>query len=260
MFDFTTLFCTIDDFFQKNEAIYWKYLKQENPKIRQRSGFLCLSEIIFIAVWYKNSQLHHFKAFYGMLKRFYTKLFKGLPSYQRIVYLINQHQLALQALHISLTSSAQTTCAWVDSTTLPVCKNQRIQGHKSLKQIATRGRSPIGWFYECKLHVLVDAQGQLIQTQLSNGHTSNIKLLPKLAQGYMGKIFSDRGYISEILKDKLAKQGVEFITYHRKNMRQVQLSSKDEIMLRQRNKIETIFSLLKQQNNLVSSRHRSISG
>ena len=46
MFEFTTLFCTIDDFFQKNEAIYWQYLKQENPKVRQRSGVLCLSEII----------------------------------------------------------------------------------------------------------------------------------------------------------------------------------------------------------------------
>lgn len=115
--------------------------KTRNPKVRQRSGVLCLSEIIFIAVWYKKSQLHHFKAFYGMIKRFYSKLFKGLPSYQRIVYLINQHQLALQALHISLASNAQTTCAWVDSTTLPVCKNQRIQRHKSLKQIATRGKS-----------------------------------------------------------------------------------------------------------------------
>ena len=95
------------------------------------------------------------------------------------------------------------------------------------------------------MHVLVDAQGQFIQTQLSNGHTSDIKILPKLAQGYIGKIFGDRGYISEIVKDKLAKQGVELITYHRKNMRRVELSSEDEVMLRQRNKIETIFSLLK---------------
>ena len=31
-------------------------------------------------------------------------------------------------------------------------------------------------------------------------------------------------------------------------------------MLRQRNKVEVICSLLKQQYNLVSSRHRSISG
>jgi len=79
-----------------------------------------------------------------MIKHFYAKFFKALPSYQRIVYLINQHQLALQAWHLPLTSSAQTTGAWVDSTTLPVCKNQRIQRYKSLKQIATRGKSSMG--------------------------------------------------------------------------------------------------------------------
>ena len=76
----------------------------------------------------------------------------------------------------------------------------------------------------------------------------------------MGKIFGDRGYISETVKDKLGAQDIELITYHRKNMRPLQISSEDELMLRQRNKIETIFSLLKQQYNLVSSRHRSISG
>ena len=119
-----------------------------------------------------------------MIQRFCAKLFKGLPSYQRIVHLINQHQLALQALHISLTSKTQTECAWVDFTTLPVCKNQRIQRHKSLKKIATRGKSSMGWFYRCKLHVLVNAHGQLIQTQFSNGHTSDIKVLQKLVQGY----------------------------------------------------------------------------
>ena len=76
----------------------------------------------------------------------------------------------------------------------------------------------------------------------------------------MGNIFGDRGYISGSLKDKLTKQGIELITYHRKNMRLIELSSKDETMLRQRNKIKTIFSLLKQPYHLVSSRHRSISG
>ena len=73
-----------------------------------------------------------------------------------MVYLINQHQLTVQALHLSLTSSAQTTCTWVNSTTLSVCRNQRIQRHKSLKQTTTRGKSSMGWFYRCKLHVLVD--------------------------------------------------------------------------------------------------------
>ena len=122
--------------------MYWQYLKQENPKVRQRSGVLCLSEIIFIAVWYKNSQLHHFKAFYGMIKRFYSKRFRRLPSYQRIIYLINQHQLALYALHISLTSKTQTEGAWVDFTTLSVCKSQHIQRYRFLKKLPHDVKAP----------------------------------------------------------------------------------------------------------------------
>ena len=82
------------------------------------------------------------------------------------------------------------------------------------------------------MHILVDAQGQFIQTQLSNGHTSNIKILPKLARGYIVNIFGDRGYISETLKENLVKQDIELITYHRKNMRLVEISSEDEKMLK----------------------------
>lgn len=49
------------------------------------------------------------------------------------------------------------------------------------------------------------------------------------------------------------------ITYHRKNMH-VQLCTSDEYHLKQRNKIETLFSLLKGQYNLVTSKARSIHG
>ena len=66
--------------------------------------------------------------------------------------------------------------------------------------------------------------------------------------------------MSAILKDKLGTQSIDSIIYHRKNMRPVELSLEDESMLTQWNKIDTIFSLLKQRYNVVSSRYRSISG
>ena len=55
-------------------------------------------------------------------------------------------------------------------------------------------------------------------------------------------------------------QGIDLITYHRKNMQSVQLCAADEYHLKQRNKIETLFSLLKGQYNLVTSKARSIHG
>jgi hypothetical protein len=63
----------------------------------------------------------------------------------------------------------------------------------------------------------------------------------------------------EIVRSAL-DQGIDLITYHRKNMKSVQLCASDEYHLRQRNKIETLFSLLKGQYNLVTSKARSIHG
>ena len=47
------------------------------------------------------------------------------------------HQIALHALHVSLMKGQNKKYLWIDSTTLPVCKNQRIKRHKSLAKIAT---------------------------------------------------------------------------------------------------------------------------
>jgi hypothetical protein len=149
---------------------------------------------------------------------------------------------------------------WIDSTTLPVCKNQRIQRHKALVRIASRGKSSMGWFYGCKLHIVMNQFGEIVSSALSNGHIADIKMVEQLVAGLQAKLYADRGYISKELKSRLRDQGIDLITYHRKNMKSVQLQESDEYYLKQRNKIETLFSLLKGQYNLVTSKARSISG
>lgn len=260
MNNITALFCTIDDFFLKFESVYWKYLKQLKYRIRVRSTTLSLSEIILIAVWYKTSQFNNFKAFYTSLNHNYSNLFKYLPCYQRMISLINMHQLAIHALHFTLMKDKQNSYLWIDSTTLPVCKNQRIQRHKSLSDIATRGRSSMGWFFGCKLHVLMNATGEMVNTLLSNGHVADIKMVEQLVAGLHTKLYADRGYLSQDLKSRLNEQHIDLITYHRKNMQSIELSPIDEYHLKQRNKIETLFSLLKGKYHLVTSKARSITG
>ena len=260
MFNSTELFCLIDDFFLKFEATYWKFLKQDSQFSRIRVAQLSLSEIIFIAIWYKSSHFNNFKAFFTWLKEDKSHLFKYLPCYQRMIHLIKMHQLALHALHAALMKGQGTQYLWIDSTTLPVCKNQRIHRHKSLVQIASRGRSSMGWFYGCKLHIVMNQFGEITCSALSNGHVADIKAVEQLVNGLNGKLYGDRGYTSQELKSRLQVQGIDLITYHRKNMESVQLSTSDEYHLRQRNKIETLFSLLKGQYNLVTSKARSVHG
>ncbi|KAB1850780.1 transposase, partial [Acinetobacter tandoii] len=90
---------------------------------------------------------------------------------------------------------------------LPVCKNQRIQRHKALSTIATRGKSSMGWFFGCKLHLLMNQSGGIVNTVLSNGHTADIKMVEQLVKGMTAKLYADRGYISQELKSRLRVQG-----------------------------------------------------
>ncbi len=72
--------------------------------------------------------------------------------------------------------------------------------------------------------------------------------------GLKAKLYADRGYISQDLKSRLKSQDIDLITYHRKNMQAIQLSESDQYHLKQRNKIETLFSLLERSIQLVTSK------
>ncbi len=118
----------------------------------------------------------------------------------------------------------------------------------------------MGWFYGCKLHIAMDQFGEIACSDLSNGHIADIKMVEQLVAGLNGKLYGDRGYISQELKIRLKDQGIDLITYHRRNIQAIQLCVSNEYHLRQRNKIETLFSLLKGQYNLVTSKARSLHG
>ncbi len=124
--------------------------------------------------------------------------------------------------------------------------------------LATRGKSSMGWFFGCKLHLIMNQSGELVSTALSNGHLSDVKMVEQLVAGLEAKLYADLGYISQELNSKLKGQDIDFINYHRKIMQPVQLSKEDEYHLRQRNKIETLFSLLKGTYNLVTTKARTI--
>ena len=118
----------------------------------------------------------------------------------------------------------------------------------------------MGWFYGCKLHIAMNQLGEIACSALSNGHVADIKIVEHLVEGLEERLYTDRGYISQEIKSRLKRQGIDLITYHRKNMQSVQLCAADEYHLKQRNKIEMLFSLLKGQYNLVMSKARSIHG
>ena len=60
----------------------------------------------------------------------------------------------------------------------------------------------MGWFFGCKLHLIMNQFGEIVSTALSNGHTTDIKMVERLVEGLKAKLYADRSYISQELKSR----------------------------------------------------------
>ena len=79
-----------------------------------------------------------------------------------------------------------------------------------------------------------------------------------MAKNIFGKLFGDRGYISQKLFEQFYDQELMLITRTRKNMKRRLLPLWDQLMLRKRSLIETVNDQLKNICQIEHSRHRSI--
>ena len=66
-----------------------------------------------------------------------------------------------------------------------------------------------------------------------------------LIKGLKGKLFADKGYISQPLFQELYQRGLELMTRCRKNMKNRLMSLTDRILLRKRAIIECVNDQLK---------------
>ena len=79
-------------------------------------------------------------------------------------------------------------------------------------------------------------------------------------QRLFGKIFADRGYISQELFERLFIDDIHLVTKLKKNMKNSLMDLHDKILLRKRAIIETVNDELKNVCYIEHTRHRSIDG
>jgi hypothetical protein len=151
-----------------------------------------------------------------------------------------------------------TGISFIDSTRLPVCHNKRIQRHKVFEVLAARGKSSMGWFYGFKLHLVVNEHGEILSFCLTPGNVDDRNPVPELARELFGKLFGDKGYLSQPLFEQLYAQDIQLITPIRKNMKNKLIPLADKVMSRKRSIIETINDQLKNISQILHTRHRSV--
>ena len=118
----------------------------------------------------------------------------------------------------------------------------------------------MGYFFGFKLHVVINDRGELLAVQLTPGNVDDRKPVPELVKGLFGKLFGDKGYISQVLFETLYGDGLALVTKLRKNMKQRLLPVFDKLMLRKRALIESVIDQLKNISQIEHSRHRSVAG
>ena len=119
----------------------------------------------------------------------------------------------------------------------------------------------MGWYYGFKLHLLCNERGELLNFALTKANVDdrNPEVFNNLTKDLFGKLYADKGYISQSLFASLFDRGVHIVTGIRTNMKNRLMDVHDKIMLRKRSIIETINDMLKNVAQIVHTRHRSVS-
>ena len=254
-----TLFCEIDDFFLAYEKwVSTQCLPETTPlETRGRPRRLHPSEVTTLLIAFQQSNYRTFKHFY--LKHvcvYWRAEFPHLVSYSRFVQLQKEVLTGL-TFYLSTHLGTCSGISFVDSTRLRVCDNRRISSHRVFVSEAGCSKTSMGWFYGFKLHLVINEQGEILDVELTPGNTDDRRPLPKFAEGLHGNLYADRGYISKDLREQLRAQGINLVYKVRKNMKPLDLSVCDEVLLRKRMLIESVIRELKTQTQLEHSRHRS---
>jgi hypothetical protein len=256
--EIVTLFCDIDDFCQQFVPRWQHQLVGEGSAQPFWTSRLCVSEVMTIVVSFHQSGYRTFKDYFLRYVAPHLRwAFPHIVSYTRFVELMPAVLIPLCA-YLQTRKGKSQGVAFIDSTLLAVCHPKRSPRHKVFAGFAAWGKNSLGWVYGFKLHLLINDLGELVACCLTAAHVDDRKPVLQLLHGLHGKVFGDRGYISQALFEALFAQGVQLITKLRKDMKNKLMPMLDKLLLRKRSLIETVNDQLKNISQIEHSRHRSV--
>jgi transposase len=252
------LFCRIDDFCKEFMPLWEAELIAQGIARKTWQCQMSASEIMTILVLFHQQQYRNFKAFFkAHVSIHLRKAFPFLLSYSRFVEQMKRITMPLFFFLMSL-PKIKTGIYFIDSTTIKVCHIKREKQHKVFKGLARKSKSTMGWFFGFKLHILINSSGEIIALKFTEANVDDREPVLDMTDGILGKMFADKGYISKALREKLLEKGIELVTKVRKNMKTIDRSDFDKLLLRKRSIVESVIDQLKNISQIEHTRHRSV--
>ncbi len=226
-----------------------------------RPTILNNSELITILIWntlvIKQKTL---KDVYDHIEMYHKNEFPNLPKYSNFV--AHCHRIIPQLVCLLETLlSSKSPIRFMDSTMLEVCKLVRADSHKVAKNIAQFGKNHQGWHYGFKLHASINMNNQLCGVAFSPADVYDAQVIPKIINKYTKIAVGDSHYGASVMSRNIfEKYGTIIIAHPHYKQRKKILTEWQDILLKLRPKIESVFGYLKERLNLVTSFPRSIKG
>lgn len=260
----TQIFVEVDDFVKDlDHFALKKQLLGDAVARRNRKCKLTLSEMMTIYIGFHISSHTNFKKYYtDFIAVHYLHLFPDLVTYERFNQLQSRLFMPMLMYFKNRCQGECTGISFIDSTPLQVCHIKREKQHKVFKGIAEKSKSTMGWYFGFKLHLIINDKGEVLSFCFSKANVDDRdrKIMSIMTKEVFGKLFGDRGYISQKLAEYLWNDGVELVYKRRKNMKKMNISDTDKILLRKRAVIESVNDELKNICSIQHTRHRSLQG
>lgn len=192
------IFCDVDDFCKDYEEYCTHSLLMDKNEVVPKTR-MSLSEIMTILIMY------HLSGY----RKYQEQDFPNLVSYNRFVEIMRYAFVPLLYI-IKGRFGKCSGISFVDSTPIKVCDNHRIRTHHVFSEYAKRGKSSMGWFYGFKLHLIISDKGEILSFCLTSGNVDDRdeNVMNSLTKEIFGKLFADRGYISQKLFENLLKKDI----------------------------------------------------
>ncbi len=184
--------------------------------------------------------------------------FPRLVSYTRRVELMPSSLIPL-CRYLHTRRGQVSTIRFIDSTPIIVCHPKRADSYKLFGEVAKWGKNSVGWFYGFKLPLIINDEGELLAVKLTPANVDDRVPVAQMTQALFGKLFGDKGTISQPLFELLFGRVVQLVTKLKKNMKNKLLPLMDKLLTRKRALIETVNDQLKNISQLKHTRHHQCS-
>lgn len=216
---------------------------------------LTIEEVISIALFKQKNNISTKVAVYEMLK--------PNCSYKTMVVNMNRWYflaVIILALIMKINQVNQHPVKHIDSTDIPVCLFKNANDHKTMKGLASFGRSSKGTYYGLKLHLISDLKRKLLKIKFTSATIDERDVVIEMSKELWGVLIGDAGYIRKKLQEEYHQEARRIMLVQpRNNMKK--FATKFELMLyRTRMLIELNFRSLKMFCGLITSLPRSIDG